>query len=84
VDYEGLLSTLGVSGVGVVPSVNARNGILSSGAVTVSPIVKPYLAIFPLPNGPLAANGDTGTYYFDAPQKAHDNYITGRVDQRGL
>jgi hypothetical protein len=82
VDYEGLLSTLGVSGVGVVPSSKARSGLLSSGTITVNPAVKPFLAIYPLPNGPLSANGDTGSYFFDSPQKAHDNYIVGKVDQK--
>ncbi len=82
VDYEGLVSTLGVSGVGVVPSASARQGILSTGNIAVSPAVAPFLAIFPLPNGPLSSNGQTGTYFFDAPQKSHDNYITGKVDHR--
>src|SRR5580704_624016 len=61
-DYEGLRQSLGLSMVDNVPSVAARNGQLSTGTVTVSPKVVPYLAFYPLPNG--TVSGDTGIYSF--------------------
>src|SRR6202140_3452414 len=49
-DYEGLRQSLGLSMVDNVPSVAARSGQLSTGNVTVDPLVIPYLAFYPLPN----------------------------------
>lgn len=82
VDYEGLRQSLGVTQTSVVLSANARNGQLSTGNVTVDPKVKPYLPIFPLPNGALLGRGDTGTFSFGAQQVSHENYVTGRMDHR--
>jgi hypothetical protein len=78
-----------------VPSANARNGILactptdvSNGvcaanqathAVNVSNAVTPYLALWPLPNGPV--NGDTGVFTIAAPQFSNEDYAIGRIDQ---
>src|SRR5580693_5645675 len=66
-DYEGLRQSLGLSMVDNVPTLKARNGQLSTGTVTVSPLVVPYLAFYPLPNvAPPPPNGtpppDTGIY----------------------
>src|SRR6202042_2760508 len=52
VDYEGIRQGLGVTTVDTVPSAKARIGQLVAGPVTVSPLAAPYLAFFPLPNGP--------------------------------
>jgi len=63
-----------------VPSPAARAGHLTSGNVTVDPLVKPYLAFYPLPNG--AINGDTGIYSFSGSAITTENYFTVRVDHR--
>jgi len=49
-NYEGLRQSLGVSESDRVPSQNARNGILSTGDVTVDPAVTRYFGFWPLPN----------------------------------
>jgi hypothetical protein len=80
-DYEGLRQSLGLSMVDNVPSVAARNGQLSTGPVTVDPLVKPYLAFYPLPN-PNQAPGDTQIFSFAGSQIVTENFFTTRVDQR--
>ena len=81
-DYEGLRQSLGVTTVDTVPSVAARNGQLSTGTVKVDPAVARFLAAFyPLPNGPLLADGDTGIFSFPAQQVTNENYFTFRVDR---
>src|SRR5207302_9589247 len=48
--YEGLRQSQGVNTYARVPDLNARNGILPGLApITVSEIVKPYLALYPVP-----------------------------------
>jgi hypothetical protein len=79
-DYEGLRQSLGLSMVDNVPSLAARNGQLSTGTVTVDTFVKPYLAFYPLPNGPVS--GDTGIYSFSGSAITTENYFTTRVDHR--
>ena len=80
VNYEGVRQGLGVSVVDTVPSPNARAGNLVTGPVAVSPLVAPYLAFFPQPNG--AIKGDAGTYTFSAHNDTHENLVTTRVDHR--
>jgi len=80
VNYEGVRQGLGVSVVDTVPSSNARTGNLVSGPVTVSPLVVPYLAFFPQPNGPI--KGDTGTYTLSAQNDTHENLVTTRLDHQ--
>ena len=48
--YEGLRQDQGKTSTVIVPTMAARQGILPSGAVvTVSPIVVPYLDLYPVP-----------------------------------
>ena len=80
-DYEGLRQSLGLSMVDNVPSIAARNGQLSTGTVTVDPLVKPYLAFYPLPN-PNQPPGDTQIFSFSGSQIVTENFFTTRVDHR--
>src|SRR5438093_4399294 len=80
-DYEGLRQSLGVTQVSTVPSAAARKGVLSTGSVTVDPSVSRYLqSFYPLPNGPLLGNGDTGIFSFAGQQVTSENYITAKLD----
>jgi hypothetical protein len=79
-DYEGMRQGLGVTTVDTVPSPAARIGQLVAGPVTVSPLVAPFLAFFPLPNGPI--KGDAGTYTFASQNSTAENFVTSRVDHR--
>ena len=55
-------------------------GHLVAGTVTVNPVVAPFLAFFPLPNGPI--KGDTGTYTLATQNITTENFVTSRVDHR--
>ena len=77
-DYEGIRQGLGVTTVDTVPSPSARLGQLAAGTITVNPKVAPYLALFPLPNGPV--KGDTGTYTFAAEDITNEDFFTTRAD----
>jgi hypothetical protein len=80
IDYESIRQGLGVTTVDTVPSPAARIGQLVAGSVTVSPLVAPFLAFFPLPNGPI--KGDTGTYTFASQNSTAENFVTSRLDHR--
>jgi hypothetical protein len=82
VDYEGNRQSTGITNVVTVPSAAARSGNLSTGNVTVDPSAQRYLALWPMPNGPLLAGGDTGVYKFAGQQVVNENFATGRLDQR--
>jgi len=77
-DYEGLRQDQSVTQLAVVPTQAARNGQLAAGAVTVSPLVKPYLALFPLPTSDI--NGDTGTFTSIDQQIGNQNFFITRID----
>src|SRR5258707_9641257 len=80
-DYEGLRQSVGLTKVATVPSPAARAGNLSTGRVTVDPNVLRFInAFYPLPNGPLLGNGDTGIFSFAGQEVTNENYFTVRVD----
>ncbi len=82
-DYEGLRQSLGVTHVDTVPSVAARKGQLSTGAVQVDPFVALFLNTFyPVPNGPALGNGDTGIFTFADQQVTTENYFTTKIDHK--
>jgi hypothetical protein len=77
-NYEGFRQSLGQSLTAIVLSPNARNGILTSGKVTVDPKVVPYLALYNLPNGTI--QGDTGNYNFNTQQATNEDFATFHLD----
>jgi hypothetical protein len=77
-DYEGVRQTLGLTAVSMVPSLQARQGHLVSGVVTVDHLVAPYLSFFPLPNGPIT--GDAGTYSLVTQGVTTESFATARGD----
>ena len=80
-NYEGLRQTLDTTQTDIVPSLNARNGILSTGNVSVSPLVQPFLTFWPTPNGSILAPGDTALFSVVTPQLGTENYYAARVDE---
>ena len=80
VNCEGLQQALTGTTIATVPSAAARAGNLSTGKITVSPAIVPYLALWPLPNGPLLGPGDTGQYIFTAKSPAAENTGIVKVD----
>ena len=59
-------------------SLAARQGILTTGTVTINPLIKPYLAVFPMPNGPVT--GDTAKYNFAAALNGVEQYALSKFD----
>jgi len=70
-DYEGIRQSLGSTQTIFVPSTAARAG-------TVNPSVRPYLALYPIPNG--LESGTVGRYSFVNNQSTVEDYFTARTD----
>ena len=84
--YESLRENLGRTISTVVPDLNARSGVLPNPAVSgqsitvnVSPVVRPYLNEFPLPNGANLGQG-LAAYSFGFAQQIRQHFLQGRVD----
>jgi len=77
-DYEGIRQLLSTTTVDIVPSAAARTGNLTTGTVRVDPSAEPYLALYPLPNGPV--EGDTGNFTLATPQNTNEDFFTSRSD----
>src|ERR1700681_4019455 len=81
-DYEGDREAKGITQIDFVPTLNARMGQLSTGAVTVTTAARKYLALFPMPNGPTTANPDVAEFRFAGNQVVHENFVTTRIDHK--
>jgi hypothetical protein len=77
-DYEGIRQLLSTTTVDIVPSAAAHTGNLTTGTVRVDPSAEPYLALYPLPNGPV--EGDTGNFTLATPQNTNEDFFTSRSD----
>lgn len=80
-NYEGLRERLGLSNVARVPTAEARQGRLPGRTVTVAERVKPYLALFPLPNGRDFGNG-TAEFFSSPTQPTDEDLLVGRIDHK--
>jgi len=77
------VQSVGITQVNTVPSGAARQGVLSTGSARVDPAISRYLqAFYPLPNGPLLGNGDTGIFSFAGQQITTENYFTTKLDHK--
>lgn len=86
-DYEGFRQALGATSVDNVPSADARNGIIHNAdgtttTLTVDPLVKPYLAFWPLPNAGLIGAGNTGHFNVPIIETTRENFVTSRIDRK--
>ncbi len=94
-NYEGIRQSASSSGTIHVPSQEARNGELcvpsadgsnpcvSLAPVTVSPLVVPYLALWPCPAScQNATNTDAVALNSTTPNHASENYFITRIDHR--
>jgi hypothetical protein len=82
-DYEGIRQSQGVTNRGAVPSEAARAGNLSTGTITVDPVIKSYLdAFYPLPNAGLLGAGDTGVRISSGQKVTPGNHFTTRIDHK--
>jgi hypothetical protein len=80
--YEGLRETLGQTTVSTVPSEAARQGRLAAGTVSVHPQIARALALYPVPNGPLLGNGDTGQYFAVRNKESAGDYALLKIDHK--
>lgn len=82
--YEGLRQQLMQTSIITVPDANAQQGILPAaqgGNVGVAPAVRPFLAIYPLPNLQTFTDG-TGQYQYVDNQPTNQNYFAIKVDHQ--
>ena len=70
--YERLQEDLGTTVITAVPTAAARTG-------PVNPAVRPYLDLYPLPNGPDLGPG-IGQYTYEFNRATRENFGQGRVD----
>src|SRR5205823_1803466 len=92
VDYEGVRQNLSQTLHDIVPTAAARAGTLCSvpttgctrTTVTVDSKVKPFLDLWPQPNGALTATGNGDTAFFDTSGLASlsENYLTAKSDHK--
>jgi hypothetical protein len=82
-DYEGIRSDTDETQILDTPDAQARQGLLpANGVLTkvkLAPAIIPYLALYPLPNGPDLGNG-VGEYITGQPTNTSENYAVGKVD----
>ena len=81
-DYERISRLQGVPSVVTVPSPAARLGQLAAGTVPVHAKIVPFLNLYPLPNGGLVGNGDTGIFSTSLSQRFNEDFFTTRIDHR--
>ncbi len=79
--YEGLRQSLGTTRFGTVPTALARQGILPNQTIQVADSVKPYLALYPLPNG-LDYGDGTGQWVAAPSVVSNENYFMTRIDRQ--
>ncbi len=85
-DYEGVIRRLGVSNQPNVPDANVHRGLIPVAGggltqVTIAPEIRPYLDLYPLPNGPpVGINSGVATLYFAGNSPVNENYFVTRVD----
>ena len=79
-NYEEVREFLATTAISNVLSANARQGLLSTGAVTVDPKIAPVFGLMPLPNGPLLSGGDVGQYSSLIDKVSNGRYILGKID----
>ena len=78
-NYEGLRQRQGVTKVSTVPDANVHQGLLAGQPVQIAPEIAPYLALWPLPNGPTLGGG-LATLFLAASNPVTEDYFVVRVD----
>lgn len=85
-NYEGFRQRLGLSSVAFVPDLNARQGLLPNAQGVPTPVagldpgMVPFMAFWPVPNGPVLGNG-IALAYSNPNQSIREDYGTTRFDQ---
>lgn len=77
--YEALRQSLTQTFTYTVPNADAHRGVLPTGTVQINPRILPYLALYPVPNGP-DIGGGIGNYIAPVFQPTDDNFGSARID----
>jgi hypothetical protein len=78
--YEGLRQDLSLTHLARLPTAAAHNGVLPTGTVAVSPLVRPYLdLLYPIPDGRDFGDGTAELRHTDT-DPTHENFLVGKVD----
>ncbi|MSO20040.1 MAG: TonB-dependent receptor [Acidobacteria bacterium] len=80
-NYEGVRARRGTTTVDNVPTAAARLGNLGTRTVTVAESIKPYLALYPLPNGD-DLGGGIGRYFWAGSQNTDQDDVVARIDHQ--
>jgi len=83
-NFEGVRETLSTTLRSVAPNADAHQGRLPAAGggvktVTVAPAVRPYLDLYPLPNGQDFGDG-TGEYVEQSVRRTREDYAAGKLD----
>ncbi|MSO19684.1 MAG: TonB-dependent receptor [Acidobacteria bacterium] len=80
--YEGMRERLATTQIATVPSVTAKNGTLAGGrVVAVSPAIRPFLVLWPDPNGRDFGDG-TAEFITSPSRPTNQDYFMVRVDHQ--
>jgi hypothetical protein len=78
--YEGLRQNLSLTHLARLPNAAAHNGVLPTGTVAISPLVKPYLdLLYPIPDGRDFGDGTAELRHTDI-DPTNENFFVGKVD----
>jgi len=86
--YEGLRQRLGSTNVSKVPDARAHQGYIPNPItgredfIGVAPSTKPFLDLWPLPNGGLNYGNGLGDYLNSSKTVTYQNYYMGRIDHQ--
>jgi hypothetical protein len=97
-DYEGMRWFNSVNTSNIVPSPDARAGLICAGTgctshmqIAIPSTLVPFIAFYPLPNAPVepsptgttaGGTSDTGTFLYADPFTTAENYFITRIDHR--
>jgi hypothetical protein len=81
VAYEGLRQALNTSTPIIVPSPNARMGILTTGTVTVNPAIVTALTLYPTCSTIVPGNANQSSCTLVLPDVTNENFVDARVDR---
>src|SRR5207245_4907182 len=78
--YEGLRQDLSLTRIARLPTAAAHNGVLPTGPVTISSLVKPYLdLLYPIPDGRDYGDG-TAEMRHTEKDPTNENFFVGKID----
>ncbi len=80
--FEGLREGLNLTKIAFVPTVDAKRGIFPTGTVTVNPASRPFLTLWPNPNGRIFEGNEIAEYISSPPTVTREDYVMGRIDHQ--